>query len=1853
MSVVFSKLLKMDSISIRLRSKAETCYLHLSYMDLLYSKIRKRFVKNNGFCGHYYNKEDVPQFTLYYKGKPLPNRPIHYKHYNIREGDYIDLEYIGLTGGAPSTPPTRLEFYIDGNQQFFLNDWNVSIMNTVREYKLWLGSRSNEYCYFTVFMAGVGFVDPQLWRYCFFKNFSNCHFLVEAWDYDHSHSLLLRDFTIEDFSDSGSDFELQSGVWPKQVRIRLFKWLFYSSIFDRDYVLKLVEDLMILIDGLYDSYTTFDVNRVIKTIVIFLKLRNNTSIVKMFSNSEIVNYISSIMSSSQEEAGVMDVLNTAEKVIKSIQDGKKLKVAQVIYRLGMFALTASMFDSFGLTLDLCGYSKFDQELLRRKHRVSSDTLLELAEGLIFLLKKGYQIIQTRSVDCIYHNEDEYSKLYDDIEDLKLKKDFLNNPEALNFNEFEFGDKLESTINKLQCVVKYAGSLDKHEVRYWRSQLVDLRMIKNNLLVARNCSESREAPFSVLFFAPPGVGKSTLTKMTFQHLAKTHNLPTDDRFMYMRNPHAKYMDGFKSEMHTLVLDDISLKHPTKNPTGDLSLDEVYMISGTFQYIPDQAALEDKGKVPVRIKFLLGTTNVKDLNAYSYYSVPGALQRRFPYVVSVSVKKEFQMDDGSGRLDASKTSCEADEYPNYWRLKVERVVLDQRKERQHLPAKYELVKVFTDINEFTVWLSKASLSHFENERVMTTAFRNMAHVEICKVCYKALKHCNCAREQSGYLADDVSFALEETTNLALPFAQELTQKTMYICALLVYYFLSAFAKIATDNVYRSVRQKCEISMPEISNMVRKENFRKMARTIKSQLGYPAAFASIVSILVVFYSIFKFRQTAMKNFFSEQSQEHEGDTSFRPPKEGKYERPSPWVADNKKLDTMDLTPVIVSSNQHSREDMIKRFSRNVVRLIIQARGSKTTKYINNAFFLKSNIVICNAHFFDRLQESEFSMTIIGNCLGDGVNDKIVIPFKKKNIIFNRERDYAVFTVYSMAPRRDITAYFAKRGVYTIATGSLLGRDCLTGDLSVNTIHNVAIHNDYKDDFGKVPYVGPVTMGISSQSTRDGDCGSMMILHTPRGHFISGFHRAANTENVVIGVCLYQEDILEITDSIACLTVSAGVINVEPQHTLQSGLHSKSVFNYIPDGSAIVYGSISSYKSNSRSRVCSTPLRKYLVEKEGYPVDYQAPVLKGYKPWYIAAADLSSPIVNFDEDRMRMCAEGFLADVLKNIPKDDIKAMVHKYDLFTAVNGAAGVAFVDSVNRSTSMGYPWCTTKRRFLQSIPPQRGLLDPVKFDDDVEKRVYSRIETYKKGERTYPVFKGTLKDEPVTREKFEKGKTRLFGSAPIDFILVQRMYFLSLVRLIQTHKMAFECAVGVVAQTKEWELFYKKLNQKKHLIAGDFSKYDKQMPPYVILLAYWVLIEIAKESGNYTDEDVQVMFGVATDTAYPFMLFNGDFVQWLCSNPSGQSLTVIINCIVNCIYFRYVYSTIFEEWQQKLLESSAEELKEELDKDASLQYILDNTTLSTAEIIATFQETNIFFCYGDDNEDSTDMQWFNFTTIKKAFEDMGIKYTPPSKDDSTYDHMQIEEIDFLKRSYRYDSDLDAIVAPLSEDSINKMLTTWVASDTISAEAQVIAVISSAIREYFFYGKEKFNEKRDMFIRCLKHLGLEHMATSSTLPTYDTLRNAYFDSSDRVFAKLPDHSFKLQTGELVDRRCGVFCSIGALFFAWLFVAMWISISYFIAIIGILLYKRYTRRNSRMNALTIIQRTRNMYTRSTFPRLCHALNNLTNKFGDIVFSLFNVLMYTFCMPFLIIYVLFDLFRALWIKRRKVYPISSTMTH
>jgi len=1721
--------------------------------------------KNNGFCGHYYDTSDIPPFVLYYKSKPLPDRFVSFVDLNVHKFDVVNIEFLGLQGGNPSISTTNTvtfsnkipyftrgvitEFEVnfhesqtlfqiatifgctlfengypaDPNAGFYL----VKITARGEQYipvALWeLEYQSFEYTNFIFFYSWIRADVPAS---LFFRPWPDSDYEFNSDDdasdysaastYDtHASSCddLFGDQDLTNFDNveeivldqlqsvqNGSNFveqsglltaapfEEQSGQLPFQTQRGLFYFFrtIQLKLNSKDYAERLVEDTLLLVNGLYNCHYNekIDYQRVVTTIITFLKLRSNRSILSMFADSKILDYLKTLITP-EEESGFIDALNSAGDIIGAIKQGKKLKISKVLYRLGMFAMSMSLFDSVGLSLDLFGYTQFDKELLKRKNKLTGDIVLDLADGVIFLLKKGYQIILTGRVDCIYHTEDEYSKLYDDILDLKVKKVALSNPEALGFNEYWYGDKLDKTMDKLKNIIKFGASIDKSEMKYWRSQLCELELIKNNILIAKNCSESRECPFSLLFFASPGVGKSTLTKLTFQHLAKTHRLPTEDKFMYIRNPMAKFTDGFKSEMHTYLLDDISFKHPAANPNGDVSLDEVYMLHGTFPYIPDQAALEDKGKIPVRIKFLLGTTNVRDLNAYHYFSVPSAMQRRFPYIVEVFVKKQYQKSDGSGMLDATKADCDPDDYPDYWMLKVSKIVVP--KQLGEL-AKLLHVNTFHDINDFTEWLSHASREHFENEKIMTTSFTNMRTVPICDTCFRNIRKCNCLKEQTGFREDSVMSWFT------------------YWLALFFYYLYRNLAYIMFDRTYWKIRNILESYLESwdyrcVNEYVRRRRLLDIAHSARKKIGYPEAFGLLVTILVSFYAIFKFRRTVAGVNFVEQSSntnEEKDSTKPRPPKANGHEKEQTWVANDKKLSTLDLSPQILSSLQHSREEFSATISRNVVRLIIYDVKEPKNKFVNNGVVVRGNTILCNAHYFNNIKAKQLRMIIISSELGDGVNEKIDILLDKDLLYLDYYRDIAVFVAHSLVPKRDISKYFAKRGVYTEATGTLIGRDPRYGTIQYNTIHGVTLKDDYSDTWGSHPYKGPATFGLSTILTVDGDCGSLLVAHTPKGHFITGIHRAGNIEKMVIGILIYYEDLLNVLSKIPTLAVNAGVPKLA--HTVQS-LHPKSVFNYIQDGTAAVYGSISDFKTNQRSRVCATIMRDYLVRYEGYPVDYRPPQLKGYKPFYIAALGLTKPITDFNEILLRNCASSFLKDIYKNLPDGEVPFLVHKYDEFTCVNGAAGVAFVDGINRSTSMGYPHCTTKRKFLNKLPPQRDLPEPVEFTDEIREELFRCLEVYKTSQRTYPVYKATLKDEAVSHSKYLIGKTRVFGSAPIVYILIQRMYFLSSVRLIQTHKMAFECAVGVIATTREWELFYNKLNVFPYKFAGDFKLFDKQMCPLVILLAYWILIQINMSSGNYTAEDEKIMWGIATDTAYPFMLYNGDFVQFSGSNPSGQSLTVIINSLVNSLYLRYTYAILYRE---NVCDSSSDE-----------------------EILNSFQDHVMLFVYGDDNQISTDMAWFNFSNVQRVFKSVGITYTPPTKDDSTYDFMEMDDIDFLKRSYKYDDDLNAIVAPLSIDSINKMLTTWVASDSISPEVQALATISSAIREYFFHGRGVFEEKRAMFIRLLKHLNLEHGINLTILPTYELLVDRYNDASDKIFARLPQHSFTEQSGILSTR------------------------------------------------------------------------------------------------------------------------------
>jgi hypothetical protein len=439
----------------------------------------------------------------------------------------------------------------------------------------------------------------------------------------------------------------------------------------------------------------------------------------------------------------------------------------------------------------------------------------------------------------------------------------------------------------------------------------------------------------------------------------------------------------------------------------------------------------------------------------------------------------------------------------------------------------------------------------------------------------------------------------------------------------------------------------------------------------------------------------------------------------------------------------------------------------------------------------------------------------------------------------------------------------------------------------------------------------------------------------------------------------------------------------------------------------------------------------------------------------------------------DSFINDIISEL-KPKYFDMMGVLDEFTTINGCAGVTFIDKINRKTSAGNPFKKSKKFFIKSILGNENAPDAITFDDVIMKRSHAMEDKYKQGKRCMPNFCAHLKDEAVTFKKANIGKTRVFTGAPVDWSIVVRKYLLNMVRVLQLNKYVFESAPGTIAQSIEWQQIYEYLTKhgEDRIVAGDYKSFDKRMSPKLILLAFDILKALAKKSGKYSTEELRVIDGIAVDTAFPFVEFNGDFVQFFGSNPSGHPLTVVINGLVNSLYVRYCYYQLNPE-------------KECL----------------------SFRKNVSLMTYGDDNimGVSKNAPWFNHTTIAEELARNGVVYTMADKEADSVAYVNIREASFLKRSWKWDKDVQAFLCPLDHESIEKSLTVWVASKSVVWQEQILDIMSSAVREYFFYGKETYLQKKDMFLNLIKEHDLEEWTWDNLLPSYEQLKDEFWNHS----------------------------------------------------------------------------------------------------------------------------------------------------
>lgn len=1540
---------------------------------------------------------------------------------------------------------------------------------------------------------------------------------------------------------AANDDEGDEGVWDEEedrrsrserafnyfTNIHILKWLTKSFKTEEDFLKwanKLMEDILWLVTDL------LTVPNKVRAVMNFVKHRYGT----LFCKETFEDLCSKFMGAFDTIVGVFEQssspFSTLRDLIDRFSEVKECPLFQKLHKFLMYIICTDLLQQVGVS------EKFNTRVFEKlsisvkeklKYKYGLDFVHCILDTILYVCEVGYQSFMLGSLQPFFHSGQKYQMWFDEAIEVKRKSKLLANSELLGFSLNEFFGTLYKCIEEGEAMYAHGKNVKDSDAKIIGSMVSELKLIRDEVCTKTFARKSRQAPFSICVFGGSSVGKSFFTDILCAYFGKLHNLPEGPEYIYTRNANDPFWSGFSTACWGVRLDDIGFMRPDAVNAGDPTLLEMLQVVNNVPFTPNQADLADKGKTPLLARLVVATSNTMNLNAYHYFSCPIAVQRRLPYTIHLEPLEECAV---GSMLDPSKLRSPPEGvFPNYWRITVYEVK-PKGDDLSKQIGEYQVLHKFECIDEFLAWFGEVTLKFKKYQDHSDRDIAALRKIKICNKCLLSEAACversQCLDIQAGddvganhdlanvdqdpYTEwvqrvlkrfDNATSAIPESLNnqefwWVLGYAKITTPVLITVLILLTLLWNIIWQPLLvsiglltvmlsrdfSDMRYGRARNlawlMARVGVPQVklalSARVRNCGdafFRHITRgfLVKASAGLLAAAASSMAVY--------FLLDARRQIDRQEVQSSEDVNEGTKPKPLGVERENVWYNDAYEVTKLDLSEMTTSYKGLPAAQILSKLSSNCV--YIRVHGGKCQR----AICVSGHCYLINSH---GVPEGTFKIDVISALNTEGVTPNLKeILVTPSMVVRDEKKELAMLHLRQLPPRANIEALFCQPTLRGKWKGCYLGR-AKTGEFQQRTVDNIYYKSDYSS--ASIDYSGPVWAGTVTSDTRSGDCGQILLVLTPNGPIILGIHTFGGWGNLALSVVVTQNDVVALREHFVeghrVHQITVPKMDHKGYEKKLGSLSKKSVFRYIESGTANVYGTFEGFKATPKSLVTDTLMRK-AMESRGYTVSYGAPVMRGYVPWRNGAIDSVDPLVGFNSDILDRCRDAFVGDVLRALPLSDLN-QIFVYDDFTALNGAAGVRFVDRLKRTTSMGWPYNKSKDHFMLSYEDAVNT-DAVIFTEEIRAECTRMESDYRNGLLVAPIFKGNLKDEPRSHAKIETGATRIFAGANGPWSVVVRKYLLAFNRVVQLNPLLFEAAPGTVAQSLEWERIYDYITRhgSGRCVAGDYKAFDKKMGAQMILLAFDIIITICSKAG-YTRKDLTVLSGIAEDVAFAFVHFDGDLVRFFGCNPSGHPLTVIINCFVNALYNRYVF------------------------------YVKATEVMPVGEanqMLRDFKDYVSLLTYGDDviMNVSPKTPWFNHVTITEVLAGVGITYTMADKESESVPYIDVSEATFLKRKFVWDEDIGAVVAPLDEDSIIKSLMVSVASKSVSAQHQCVSIISSAVREYFFHGKKTFHAMTELLQEIVDECELVAYVENSTFPTYDELRQSFWNASKHL---IPD-------------------------------------------------------------------------------------------------------------------------------------------
>jgi len=1493
---------------------------------------------------------------------------------------------------------------------------------------------------------------------------------------------------------------------------------------------------------------------------VFLYVRSFSQ--RSVSNS-VFRYLGDLMNdkSFTQQSGIEPLPNWLQ-IVRNLNTDWTLLKGNKAYKhfckLMSVLITLGLCDVSSLDFDIEGFKLFDDSLLK-KHVTAFDMIDIVLGTCTFFIEGAYLCFKTGSLKPILLNDFAILQIEDEYLEVLAMWDLAQNGNLERLSKIsdnEFTRRLGRCLSDIQQLAMGATGFDK---KLLMDKIVKLKTIKYEHYNKKLASGLREAPFCLEFWGKSNQGKSIISDQLTTLLLASKNLPVDPTYRAAITPGAKHWDNWTSDKLVAILDDFANEKDNGSmepPTRDL-----INIVNNMMYAAPKAELEGKGKCFVEPKLCIVTTNVKNLDAGKYSNCPISVQRRPKIVIKVTAKPEFCKENGG--MDSSKVKeFYTDENGVYspppiddvWICDLEEAVEPQRLSTVagYRPYKWR-GKEMTGVS--AIELLQCAIEGFhahedEQKRIIAAKKSRCVKREKCskegcphlkgmcpdhvepqfgiETCLNAYKMVKKVQKKAEVDHDTFLEKVESRLTQSLygsankfidkwdwlclipedyishPYMinfcewyykdeieqQRLQSKSQYdFFALFILllgfingaYYYGAFIALVAWLIFRCAHiffyrnyekqrllealKKRNNSLPLIVKNVRDG----YAQAFIATCATAGAIYTVVKILKVFKDL-KSKQGSLEPKTVEDVKIRDSETNI-------------WTSVQKRP-----LPATQYSKEHTFSVVENKIKKNLFYASVLVK--KERRLMANVLFLRSNVLVIPNHYFEA---DDIEVTCYRD-KPDAMGGKFTTKLSKQSSVLIPDTDFRLCFSAVGGSFGDLTKY--------LPTGKVVDHPfAMFWRKKDGTMVDAKGKARAKTTYNGVESFEGGEYDFLNINTFNGLCGAVMLSHG-KDSVLTGFHLGgiADTPKGCFGT-LTKSQFDESCEKLrslpgVLLTGSSEKFTGEVMGTTllrEDPLHEKSPLNFMPQGSQFVYYGSVIGQSTSRSDVRKSKISNDVAEICGVPNKWGPPKMKPeWFGWQTALSNASTTGIDFEYSLLKVSIEDYLDPLKKLVVKpmwNDMKPLSNHDN----INGQPGVKFIDALALSTAAGLGMRGKKRDYIvedESIDVANRTFGP-----EIISYLEQCIETYKRGERVHFVIKACKKDEvlPVAKEK-----CRIFYANPMTLTLLVRKYFLPILRFLQMNPLVSECSVGINCDGPEWEEFYDHVVQHgtDRIFGGDYGKYDQKLPAQLLLAGIRILIDLARECPGYQKEDIYVMEQMAGDLVYAYIAVNGDLIGTQTgTHISGNSLTAVLNGICGSLNLRNAFYSMYPS-------------------------------------TVPFRSAVAIMTYGDDNIGSVSEQYpdFNIKSVSEFLAKYGQVYTMPDKSSELRPYLAEHEFEFLKRTNVYNPDIDCKVGVLQESSMFKSLHCYLRPKGCpnSVDEACAINLDTAMRQYFGYGREKYEARRKEFIEIAKRNEIEHMCSDIHVEYDDAVArwNAKYRGVDDVVQNVTQENFVPHSGEEVD-------------------------------------------------------------------------------------------------------------------------------